>query len=457
LDLFVRLDRNSGISLHAQLEDGLRGAIRDGRLRRAVELPSTRALAAELGVARGVVVEGYAQLRAEGYLEVSPRGKTRVADVAQPGPSAPAATAGGGPPLRYDFHPGLPDLDGFPRARWARSLRNAVKDLPGAELGYGDLRGAAVLREALATHLGRARGAVAEADRILITQGFSEGLALACQALRARGARRIAVEDPSLPPLRAIVADAGLEPVPVPVDGEGMRVEGIERIAADAALLTPAHQFPLGAALAPARRAALVEWARDSGAYLIEDDYDAEYRYDRDPVGALQGLAPERVVYGGSASKTLAPALRLGWLLLPEELYAAVLERKAFAGPSPVLPQLALAEWLLSGEFHRHLRRMRLRYRRRRDAIAAALRTRLGDPEIEGIAAGLHVVARLPERIDGAALALAAHERGVGIHPLGWHRVEQAPGESALVLGYAGLGEREIEKGIDLLAELIRA
>lgn len=454
MDLFVQVDRSSTKPLHVQVESQIRDAIQGRRLRGGIQLPSTRTLAKELGVARGVVVESYAQLRAEGYLEVRQRGKTFIADVETPAKRSPAALSNT-EPIRYDFHPGVPDLEAFPRSSWARALRNAIKDLPGQELAYGDLSGAWVLRETLALHLARARGVIADPDRLVVTQGFTQGLVLVCQALRARGVRRVATEDPCLPVHRAIIQDAGLRAVPVPVDEHGIQVEQLERHSFEAVLVTPAHQFPLGAVLSPERRAGLVDWARRRDAFIVEDDYDAEYRYDRSPVGALQGLAPERVVYGGSASKTLAPGLRIGWFLLPEEILGPIRERKALAaGPSPILEQLTLAEFIGSGEYHRHLRRMRLRYRDRRDAIIVALNEHLPAVRLEGIAAGLHVVAHLPGEVDEFRLFRAASERGVAVHPLGWHRAEPMPAQPGLVLGYGGLSEARIQRGV---REIVRA
>jgi GntR family transcriptional regulator / MocR family aminotransferase len=458
VDFLVQLKRGEGIPLHTQLESQIRDAIREDRLVAGLELPSTRMLAEELGVARGVVVETYAQLRAEGYLEVKPRGKTLVAEIA----TGRQATGGREPrrlkPISYDFHPGLPDLDGFPRAAWARSLRSALKDLPGASLGYGDHRGAALLREGLAEHLARARGALADPERLVVTPGFAAGLAMLCETFRGLGIDRVAVEDPCLPIHRAIIRDAGIDPVPIPVDRHGMRTEQLQGHAVQAVLVTPAHQFPQGGVLAPGRRTELIEWARRNDALVVEDDYDAEYRYDRDPIGALQGLAPERVVYGGSASKTLAPALRLGWFLLPERVLGPFLERRAFAGgASPILDQLTLAEFIAGGEYHRHLRRMRGRYRDRRGAMIASVREQLPFADLEGIAAGLHVVVCLPSDIDDSRLAAAARERGVSVHPLSWHRAEPGSSRPGLVLGYASMGKTSIGLGVREIARSLRS
>ena len=438
--------------LHAQLERELREAIRSGRLAAGARLPATRALARELGVSRGVVVEAYAQLTAEGYLVTRQGAGTVVAAAARPVPtpepsSFPRAVA-------EDFHPGTPDLASFPRAAWLRSLRAALRAMPDEALGYADPAGTPELRTALARYLGRARGVAAEGERLLVTSGLTQGVALACRALHARGARRIAVEDPGFMIHRGVVAHCGLEIVPVPVDEHGLRTDALAAIDADALLVTPAHQSPLGGVLAPERRAALLAWADAHDAYVIEDDYDAEYRYDREPVGALQGLAPERVIYAGCASKLLAPGLRLGWLALPQALSWPVATEKALddLGTS-VLDQLALADFLERGELDRHLRRMRPRYRARRDALIAALarelpQWRLGD----GIAAGLHVVALLSEAVDEAAFLAAAASHGMRLHGLSWFRV--TPGPPGLVLGFGSASEPAIWRAVAQLAQV---
>lgn len=295
--------------------------------------------------------------------------------------------------------------------------------MPHATLGYGDSRGLPTLREALAAYLGRVRGVVAEGERVLVCSGFAQGLGLVCRALRRGGATRLAVEDPSHLGLRAIVVASGLEPVPVPVDERGLTVALLAESGADAVLVTPAHQFPTGAVLAPERRAALVEWAQQHDAVIVEDDYDAEYRYDREPIGALQGLAPEYVAYGGSASKTLAPGLRLGWLILPTRLIHPVADEKTLDDvASPALEQLAYADLLARGEVDRHLRRNRVRYRARRDALVAALAAHLPDVTVGGVAAGLHAVAELPAKTDEAAVVAAARERSVGVYGTADHR-----------------------------------
>lgn len=451
LQLLLPVRRGSG-TLRAQLERQLREAVRSGRLRPGSALPSTRALAVQLQVSRGVVVEAYDQLAAEGYLVARPGSATRVAEAALVG-AAPPRPAEPSRPVRYDFRPGVPALDTFPRSAWLASLRTALKEAPHADLGYGDARGQQALRQALVAYLGRVRGVAADPERVLVCSGFAQGTALVCRALGRRGARRVAMEDPSHPGQRAIVAASGLEPVPVPVDDQGIQVDHLQAVGADAVLVTPAHQFPTGTVLAAERRGALVEWAQRNDAVIVEDDYDTEYRYDREPIGAVQGLAPDRVVYAGSASKTLAPALRLGWLVLPAWLTDAVTEQKALDDlASPALEQLAFADLLGRGEVDRHLRRNRARYRSRRDALVSALEVHVPQVSVRGIAAGLHAVAELPPQTDEATVVAAARRRSVGVYPMRDYHFGDRAAPAALVLGYGGLGEPAIRRGVALLA-----
>jgi GntR family transcriptional regulator/MocR family aminotransferase len=437
----------------------VRSGIRSGRLAPGTRLPGTRELARELGVSRGVAVEAYAQLTAEGYLTTARGAGSVVAAGATPAPSpladAPARLVPAvGPHPAYHFHPGIPDLAAFPRAAWQRSLRAALRSAPDAALGYGPVTGAEPLRESLAHYLGRARGVVAEPQRVVVTSGLTQGLALICRLLRARGARRVAMEDPGFLEHRMVVRHHGLEAVPVRVDDQGLQTAELERLDADAVVVTPAHQAPLGVVLAPERRTALLAWAQRRDALVFEDDYDAEYRYDRGPIGALQGLAPDRVVYAGSASKVLAPGVRLGWLVAPAGLVDELAREKRLDDVgSPVLDQLALADFLARGELDRHLRRMRPHYRQRRDALAAALAERLPQVRLGGIAAGLHAVALLPWETDEAALVAAARQRGVILHPLGDARFHTRSGPPGLWLGYGNLAPPALARGVGALAE----
>jgi GntR family transcriptional regulator/MocR family aminotransferase len=358
---------------------------------------------------------------------------------------------------RYDFRTGVPDLSAFPRAAWLAAGARTLRALPDARLGYGDARGAIELREALAAYLGRVRGVVADPERLFVGGGTRHGLMLVWHVLAEAGARRVAIEDPGWRAQHETAIEAGLVPVAVAVDERGLRVEELAALDVDAIVLTPAHQFPTGVALAPERRAALLEWARRSDAIVVEDDYDAEYRYDRDPVGALQGMAPDRVVYAGSASKTLAPALRLGWLLLPAGLAEAAGRHRALADRGePLLAQLTFADLVARGELDRHLRRTRRRYRARRDALVAAVAASLPGATVKGIAAGLHAVVRLPDGCDEAATVLAAAEHGIALEGLGsFHRLG-ASAQPSLVLGYANLTEPAIARGIAELARALR-
>jgi GntR family transcriptional regulator/MocR family aminotransferase len=435
-ELLVALDR-SGPPLHAQLEAQLRDGVRDGRLAAGARLPSSRALAAELRVSRGVVVEAYGQLVAEGYLVVRPGAAPVVAAVASAGAPAPQPAAG--PRPRHDLRPGLPDLSAFPRAEFGRALRRALRDIPDADLGYPDPAGHPRLRAALAGYLGRVRGVRAAPDRVVVCGGVAEALRLTAAVLRARGVRAVAVEDPSHVETRGQLAHGGLEPLPVAVDEHGLDPAGIPSHAG-AVLVTPAHHFPSGVVMAPERRAALVAWARATGGVIVEDDYDAEHRYDRAPVGAVQGLAPEQVVHVHSVSKTLAPGLRLGWAVAPPELADGLAEEKRRSDlGTPVLEQLALADLIERGELDRHLRRLRPRYRRRRDALVGSLVGGRDDLAVEGVAAGLHVAVRLPPGLTEAAVVEAAAARSVAVATVGEHAV--APRPPALVLGYARLPE----------------
>jgi GntR family transcriptional regulator/MocR family aminotransferase len=350
----------------------------------------------------------------------------------------------------------VPDLRSFPRRDWAAALRRALDSAPDAAFGYGDPRGTPELRLALAGYLGRVRGTLADPDQIVICAGFAQARNLLIRVLAERGARRLGLEDPGQPESVLAARRAGLEPVALPVDQHGLRADSARRADLDAVVVTPAHQFPTGAVLAPARRLALLDWARDHGALIIEDDYDAEFRYDRDPVGALQGLAPGHVVYAGSASKSLAPGLRVGWLCCPPGLAAEITEAKRAEDlGAPVLDQLALADLIHSGRFDRHLRRCRARYRSRRDALAAALARHAPRLTLAGISAGLHAVAVLPGGAGEQRIAAEARRRSVGVYPLSSYRISRQDRSPALVFGYGGCSEDAISTGIAQIADLL--
>lgn len=452
-ELLVELNRSVRRPLRAQLEDGLRDAVRSGRLGAGTRLPASRALAGDLGVSRRMVVDAYSQLLAEGYLIARAGAGTFVAGAAAATPAVAVE-----PPPRspaFDFFPGYPDLASFPRRAWLRALRETLREAPDQAFGYPDPRGAPELRRALAGHLRRVRGVVADPDAIVVCAGVAQGFALLARALAGS---RIAVEDPSLPVHREILSANGALLAPLAVDEDGARVEDLPAVTGAgepirAVLVTPAHQSPTGVALSSARRAALLAWAMQGDGLIVEDDYDAEYRYDRAPLGALQGLAPDRVLYMGTVSKTLAPALRLGWMVAPAHLLGPLVEQKAFADHgNPTIDQLALARLLESGAYDSHLRQARRRYRARRDALVRAVQTHLPGARVTGVAAGLAAIVRLGRVVDGIAIVTAARERGVGVYPLGYGYMEPRPLDDGLVLGYANLAEPAIEEGIRRLA-----
>jgi GntR family transcriptional regulator/MocR family aminotransferase len=414
-------------------------------------------LAEELEVSRGVVVEAYSQLIAEGYLVARSGDGTRIADGLAQQPPAARAPAGVAPRIRYDLSSGVPDLSFFPRRAWQSATVTALRDLPDAALSYGSRRGLRQLRTALADYLGRVRAVVADQERVFICAGASHGMTILWHTLRQRGARRIAVEDPVWRALPDTIAHAGLEMVPVPVDHRGLDVALLDGIGVDAVVLSPAHQYPTGAVLAPERRTDLIAWARRRGTLIVEDDYDAEYRYDRDPIAALQGLAPEHVAYVGTATKTLAPGVRLGWVMAPSHLVGdmAVQHGVARAVPS-VLLQAAYATLLERGEIDRHLRRTRREYHSRRNALIDALAERLPEVSVEGAAAGLHLIAWLPAGSDETAIADAAADRGVAVLTLHQDCSVTAPRGPALLLGYGLVSEPAIPRAVEELAIAVR-
>ena len=454
--LLVELDRAGEVPLHEQLERSIREDVRAGRLAAGSRLPSSRSLAAELGISRGVVSEAYGQLTAEGYLLASQGAPVRVAHtVRSAAPRAPSPSLL--PSFAHRLDPGLPDLAGFPRDRWLRSLRAAWRQAPVDAVDYPDPRGVPALRETLAEYLGRVRGAAADPEQLLVCTGFSQGLSLVARWLRSRGVESIALEDPGWHNHRLIAEQAGLAVEPIPVDAEGLRVDLLEASGASAVVVTPAHQFPTGSVLSSQRRAALVEWAETGERLIIEDDYDAELRYDRTRVGALQGLAPERVAYIGSASKRLVPAMRLGWMLTPSWLGWPLISVKAMEDRgSEAIGQLALHEFISRGELDRHLRRMRLRYQRRHEALLEALDLHLPEARPRPDAAGLFDLALLPDGLDEPALVSAAAERGVGVEGLALHRFRPG-GPPGLVLGFAGQPEPATERSVQLLGEAWQA
>ncbi|MEU5637438.1 PLP-dependent aminotransferase family protein [Streptomyces rishiriensis] len=494
----------------AWLADSLRSAIADGRLPVGTRLPASRVLAEELRVTRGVVTEAYRRLAESGQIAgrgrlgtvvvaapAEPRGRIHTANgpahpgdphnlsgpapaehthgLPGPAPGAPTRAASEpGHPLfgsavregvvdalralscRIDLSPGLPDLAAFPRTAWLRAERAVLAGVTPADFGYGDPRGAPALRRAVVGWLARNRGIRADPDEVVIVAGVAQAFALLGQLLRADGIRRVAVEDPGSLGARQQLEYSGHTVVPVPVDAGGLDVGALRASGAKAVLSTPAHQFPTGVVLDGERRRELLNWAAEGGV-VIEDDYDAEHRYDRPPVPALRSLMSDGVCYAGSVSKLLAPALRVGWLLVPPDRLDAVVTAKRYADlGNGILTQLVLARLMDSGELERHLRHVRLRHRRRRDAMLRAVETHLPGARVHGAAAGLHLMVTFDETGTGIRdtdLAAAALARGVKAHPLSWHRI--CPGAPGLVLGYAAGAAHEIDEGIALIGEVL--
>jgi GntR family transcriptional regulator/MocR family aminotransferase len=454
--LLVALDPARPEPLRRQLAGELREAIRAGRLRTGVRLPASRALAAQLGVSRGVVTDAYEQLTAEGWLAARRGAGTVVAaaPAAEPAPAEPPRRAA----VRFDFTPTTPDVSLFPRRQWARAVAHAAAEAPDAELDYGSGFGSGALRDALAGYLGRVRGTAADPGSIVVCAGYSQATRLLFAALAERGVRRVALEDPSLTDHWEAAAHAGLERAPIPLDADGLRVDALAASGAEAVVVTPSHQFPTGAVMGPERRHALLAWARDGDRLVIEDDYDAEFRYDRRPLAALQGLDPARVAYVGTASKTLAPALRLGWILAPAALAPALaVEKLAADSGSPALDQLALAHMIATGEHDRHLRRVRRTYAERRDRLVAALARAVPEGRIEGAAAGVHLVLALPVELDPVRLRKANAAHGVVADDIGARRHSPSPrGPTRLVLGYGRVPTAGVDAAVAGLAAALR-
>jgi DNA-binding transcriptional MocR family regulator len=447
-DLHLTLDRTAG-RFAAQVAAELRSGIRAGRLPAGARLPSSRDLARDLGVSRGVVVEAYEQLAAEGFLVSRQGAGTRIAPhttTPAPPPAPAIPTPPNSAPVVWDLWPGVPDLRAFPRGAWAAAVRQAVWEVPGEELGYPDPAGVAALRRELAGYLGRVRAAAVEPGRLVVTHGVAQALYGLVRELAVYGP--LAVEEPTSTRQLPLLREAGADLVPVPVDDEGIDVAALGRTGARAVVVTPAHQYPTGVVLSARRRTALLAWARRIGGVVLEDDYDAEFRYDREPVGCVQGLDPERVVLLGSVSKSMAPALRLGWAVAPEWLAVRLTRFRAITDlGSPVIEQYALARMISSGAYDRHLRAMRRAYRERRDALVAALGEHLPGAVVRGVSAGLHVYVELPSGCPAEAARAAAGVAGVRC----------AAAVRGLVLGYARLSPARLAEAAAVLGRVVTA
>jgi GntR family transcriptional regulator/MocR family aminotransferase len=455
VDLLLELN---GAGLRAGLTDALREAVRSGRLTPGTTLPASRTLAADLGVSRSTVTECYAELVAEGWLTAQQGSGTRVAERAKPRRSA--ATAGPKRPRTTEgLLPGSTDFAEFPRTQWLAASRRALTAAPHSAFGYGDPAGRTELRTALADYVSRVRGVSAEPEQIVICSGFHHGLKLIAEALKARGTRAVAVESYGLDLYRALLTDAGLNIPPLRIDEQGARIDDLAGLnGVGAVLLTPAHQFPTGYALSPERRAAALDWARTTGGLILEDDYDGEFRYDRKPVAALQGLDPERVVYFGTASKSLAPALRVAWMVVPERLLEDVRAAKGRVEVVSVLEQLTLAEFITSGAFDRHVRARRQSYRRRRDQLIAALARSAPEVRVTGMSAGLQAVLELPPGTENRVLR-AAGRRGLMVSGMSEFRHDAldpaAAGPDALVVNYSAVSDSAWEGALNALCSVL--
>jgi GntR family transcriptional regulator/MocR family aminotransferase len=473
--LHIPIDRSSGVPIHRQIYESVRLAILEGLLRPNQRVPSTRALAVELDVSRLPVLTAYDQLLHEGYLvgrvgsgtfvsaalpddllrsPVPAAARTSVARRV-PRPQPRARDEGGLGPFRMS----LPALDRFPHAAWARLVARHAHGLTHAQMAYADPAGIVPLRVAIAEHLRAARAVRCEAEQVLIVSGSQAALRLATAVLLRRG-DRVAVEEPCYPGARAALGAGGAELVPVPVDEEGMSVASLRRRGARvrAAYVTPSHQYPLGMSMTAARRFALLDWAARRKAWVLEDDYDSEYRYVSRPLGALQGMdSNERVIYIGTFSKVLFPSVRIGYVVVPPSLWQQFVDaREAFDLFSPTLYQLALAEFLRDGHFARHLRRMRGVYRERRDALLTGLARHCEEQlTVHNADAGLHVAMLLSDGLDDRDVVRRMAHRGLTATALSTCYAG-TPRRSGLLLGFGGSTERRLLEATGHLGQVLR-
>jgi GntR family transcriptional regulator/MocR family aminotransferase len=462
-EILLHIDRAHPETLAAQVRAGLRDAIRLGRLPAGTRLPASRVLADDLGVSRGVVVDAYAQLAAEGFLVTRPGSGTLVSDAAGLTPAHSSWWHRRGQQHQrlwqpeIDLRPAGPDPALFPRSQAARTMTEVFRRLPAAEFSYTGPWGVAALRRQLESHLGRLRAAMAPADGIVVVTGRTQALTVIARTLAAAGYDQVAVEDPGDPRHRHLLQAHGLKPVPVPVDDQGLDVSVLAASGCRAVLASPGCQFPTGAVMSAARRARMLEWAVASRALIIEDDLHADFHFERPALACLQGMRPEQVILIGSVSMTLAPAMRLGWIVPPPQLLRAIAETKRDDDfGTPVMEQHALASWLESGQYDRHVRHARRSYAMRRAALSRQLGQRFPGWPQHGTPAGLEILLELPGSLSDGHVAAHARQQGLGVTPLTPMRV-RAAGPPGLVLSYARLAPRRCADVVGRLELAVQA
>ncbi len=456
-DLVLTIDTSAG--RRTGVERALRDAIRSGQLPAGSKLPSTRALAADFGLARTTVVAAYEQLAIEGYVIAEQGAGTRVADVAV----LPAESKDVQSPLRQsfdaDFRPGEPDPSLFPRAPWGRSIRRVLREMDEGVLGYSDPQGLGVLRVALSGYLGRSRAVFVEPDGVSVFGGVTSSMGFIGETLLSLGIDRVGVENPSLFLLRDVLKLVGVTLVPIPVDGEGLDVAALRDADVRAVLVTPGHQFPLGITMTPERRAELIEWAEACDGWIIEDDYDGEFRYDRRSIGSLQGLSPERVIYAGTVSKMLTPGLRLSWLAVPPAFRRPLVRVKHLRSGVSTIDQMALADFIERGDLDRHLRSARSAYQDRQARLMEALRRSAPWLDASPSRAGLHLAATIVDpTIREADVARAAadaeHGPSIGLLGIGSMWIGE-PAIEGFILGYSRPAEHQFTQALERLSEFL--
>ena len=484
-DLPISLDLRKRSPIYRQLYDWFRGAITEGRLRPGQRVPSSRTLATELSVSRIPVLSAYEQLHAEGYLETFKGAGTCVArtipDDSLKVMRKPAVESAGKVGSRKisrrasslgksaaqswfnslgAFRVSLPALDQFPADSWSKLVTRHSKKLTKRTMAYGDAMGYMPFREAIAEYLGTVRAVRCDPSQILVTTGSQQGLQLAAQVL-LNPKEKVWMEEPGYPGAQLAFMAAGAELVSIPVDEEGIDIGAAIRRSgrARAVYITPSHQYPLGMTMSATRRMMLLSWAERCGAWVIEDDYDSEYRFGSRPIASLQGLdANARVIYVGTFSKVMFPALRLGYLVIPKDLVRAFAAARDAADIfSSTLYQAVMTDFIREGHFARHIRRMRMLYMERRRALVDAIRDEMNDSfEVVGTEAGMHLVALLPEGIDDVAVGRLAAEKGVSAMPLSsCYRKPRSRG--GLILGYGGVSVQQIQEGVRTLKQVVHS